>query len=181
MAGGLTPEQRWALIKAHGSVENARDEALTRSPELQELWQTQYAWDSWPRGEFWKMFWKIALPVLGISPTELEEGGARPGAESPPLPPLPNGVSSYTHATLEKAVKVLDADGTAGDVERKAKLPPPDARRVRALKGTLLRLNRDGKLVVDARVARDRSRYVLRYLDATRSHWLDPNRERPQS
>jgi hypothetical protein len=64
MAGTLTPEQQWALIKAHGSLDNARDEAIWRSPELQDLWN-----DWWPRTpDFWKAFWKIALPVLGMVP-----------------------------------------------------------------------------------------------------------------
>lgn len=62
MASALTPEQQWALREAHGSLENARDEALERSPELRKLWEI---W--WPQTpDFWKVFWKRALPVLGI-------------------------------------------------------------------------------------------------------------------
>ena len=62
MAGALTPEQQWELIQTYGSIENARDEAMRRSPELGELWN---AW--WPQTpDFWKVFWKRALPVLGI-------------------------------------------------------------------------------------------------------------------
>jgi hypothetical protein len=41
----------------------------------------------------------------------------------------------------------------------------------------LLRLNEQGKLVVDERVARKGSRYVLRYVDETGTRWLDPNVE----
>ena len=41
----------------------------------------------------------------------------------------------------------------------------------------LLRLNASGKLVVDGRVARKGSRYVLRYLDEPGTRWLDPNVE----
>ncbi len=107
-----------------------------------------------------------------------------------PTPPLPNPkqLNSYTHGTLEKAVKQFARDGTVGDVVRGAKraqMPRPDARRVRALwVGKLFRLNASGRLLVDGRVARKvvgtTSRYVLRYLSAAGTSWLDPNREPPK-
>jgi hypothetical protein len=69
VAGGLTPDQEWALRKAHGSLDNARDEAIERSSELRELWVT---W--WPRTPaFWEAFWKRALPVLGLDAAPPEE------------------------------------------------------------------------------------------------------------
>jgi hypothetical protein len=75
MAGALTPEQQWALIQAHGSIENARDEAIRRSPELGELWN---AW--WPQTpDFWKVFWKRALPVLDM---EIGPAETKPPAEA---------------------------------------------------------------------------------------------------
>jgi hypothetical protein len=67
MARALTAKQRWALIRAFGSLDNAIDEALRRSAELRELWDTQYTTAWWPdTGAFWEAFWEIALPVLGI-------------------------------------------------------------------------------------------------------------------
>jgi hypothetical protein len=97
------------------------------------------------------------------------------------LPPLPNDkqLGSFTHATLQKAVKLFSEDGTTrGDVVRATKLPPRDARRVRLMRrSNLLRLNAAGKLVVDERVARKSSEYVLRYLDESGTRWLDPNSE----
>jgi hypothetical protein len=67
MAGGLTPEQRYALIKAYGSIENAIDKAIERSPELGELWQSQHVFGAWPPGSgFWELWWKRALPILGV-------------------------------------------------------------------------------------------------------------------
>ena len=75
-----------------------------------------------------------------------------PGA-AVPTPPLPNPkqLNSYTHGTLEKAVKQFARDGTVGDVVRGAKraqMPRPDAGRVRALwVGKLLRLNASGRLL----------------------------------
>jgi hypothetical protein len=97
-----------------------------------------------------------------------------------PLPPLPNPkqIASYTYATLQKAVKAVAGDETGGDVASGARLPPPDARRVRLMFGAdLLRLNTAGKLAVDDRVARKGSRYVLRYLDESGTRWLDPDVE----
>jgi hypothetical protein len=67
MAGALTPKQRGALILKWGTVENAIEEALMRSPELRELWDTQYTVAWWPHtGDFWKAWWEDALPVLGL-------------------------------------------------------------------------------------------------------------------
>jgi len=75
MASALTAEQRWALITAYGSIDNARDEAIGRSLELQELWQSQFTGD-WGRGSgFEEVFWARALPVLGI---DLKRKGGRP-------------------------------------------------------------------------------------------------------
>src|SRR5262245_18976183 len=75
MSGALTPEQRWALIKAWGTVDNAIDKALELgSPELRELWESQYAVAWWPRmGDFWKAWWKAAHPVLGLGHRLLPE------------------------------------------------------------------------------------------------------------
>jgi hypothetical protein len=96
-------------------------------------------------------------------------------------PPLPNDkqLGSFTHGTLQKAVKLFGEDETTrGDVVRATSLPPPDARRVRLMRrSNLFRLNAAGKLVVDERVARRGSSYVLRYLDESGTRWLDPNRE----
>ena len=67
MTGALTPDQRWALIERYGNVDDAITEALKRSPELQELWDSQYTAAWWPNTrDFWKVWWKRALPVLGI-------------------------------------------------------------------------------------------------------------------
>jgi hypothetical protein len=67
MAGALTPKQRWAVIQAFGTEDNALREALRRSPELQELWDSQYTAAWWPHtGDFWKVFWERALFVLGL-------------------------------------------------------------------------------------------------------------------
>jgi hypothetical protein len=73
MAAGLTPEQEWMLIKTHGSLDNARDEAIERSDELRDIWT-----DWWPRTRgFYEVFWKRALPVLGV-------GTTAPAAAVPP-------------------------------------------------------------------------------------------------
>jgi hypothetical protein len=95
-------------------------------------------------------------------------------------PPLrnENQLRTYSHASLEKAVKSFKRDHTRGDVERGAKLPPHDARRVRLMLGEdLFRLNANGKLIVGDRVARKGPKYVLRYLDESGTRWLDPNVE----
>jgi hypothetical protein len=108
------------------------------------------------------------------SPVSLQ---ALPASHSAP-PPLPNvkQINSFAHATLEKAVKAFEDDKTRGDVGRDAKLPPTDVRRVRLMRYQLglLHLNSTGKLVVDDRVARKGSTYVLRYLDESGTRWLDP-------
>lgn len=113
------------------------------------------------------------LPAFG--------GDEIPGTPLPQArPSLPNEtqLNSYSHASLQKAVKSFKGDGTRGDVERGAKLPTQDARRVRLMLGVdLFRLNRDKKLLVDERVARKGSRFVLRYLDEGGTRWLDPNVE----
>jgi hypothetical protein len=63
----LTAEQRWALVQRYGSVENARDEAIRRSPKLQDLWHSAHSTLDWgPGSGFWEVFWKRALPMLGI-------------------------------------------------------------------------------------------------------------------
>jgi hypothetical protein len=109
MAGGLTPEQRWALIDGWGTPENAIDEALKRSPELQELWGTQYTVAWWPHtGEFWEVFWKRALPVLGIDvgPDETEPSpvdSERPAREEE----LDLGGNGYTKEEIEAAIDLL--------------------------------------------------------------------------
>lgn len=85
MAGALTPKQHWAVIQKYGSVDNAIPEALKRSPELQELWESQYTMAWWPSGDFWSVWWESALPVLGITegaPTN--EAGTSALPESPP-------------------------------------------------------------------------------------------------
>ncbi len=76
MAGGLTPDQRWAVIQEFGSPDNAVDEACRRSDEVSELWQTRHLW---PQHDFWEAFWNRALPALGISrDDELEEAVSSP-------------------------------------------------------------------------------------------------------
>jgi hypothetical protein len=119
------------------------------------------------------------LPELEDVGVETETG-TEPAAtaERPSIPNL-SQINSYTYATLQKAVKILDGDGTLGDVQRDARLVAADSRRVRLMMGEgLLRLNESRKLIVDERVARLRSRYVLRYLSADDSRWLDPDAER---
>ena len=114
-----------------------------------------------------------------LSRLDDDEAALAPAALSA-RPRLPNEsqLNSYTHASLEKAVKSFDRDRTRGDVERGARLPPQDARRIRLMHAErLLRLNAGGKLVVDQRVARRGAKYVLRYLQAGGSRWLDPNVE----
>ena len=64
MAGGLTPDERWALIQKYGSIDNAIDVAVTASDELSELWQTRLSWPK--QGDFWDVFWKLARPLLGL-------------------------------------------------------------------------------------------------------------------
>jgi hypothetical protein len=93
-------------------------------------------------------------------------------------PELPKGVNVYSHATIKQAV-ILLANGTTGnDVARVAKLEVQDATRVRNLVDAgLLRLNENGKLVANPRVARPGGRIVLRYLLGGR--WLDPHRDPP--
>jgi hypothetical protein len=112
----------------------------------------------------------------------LERGLAEPpvaSAPTPPRPPLPNPsqLNSFTHATLQNAVKGFNRDQTDGDVQAESggKLSPQDARRVRLMfRARLLRLNDARKLVVDERVGRRGSKYALRYLDESGSRWLDP-------
>lgn len=105
---------------------------------------------------------------------ELDEREAVVGA----LPAVPSEAAAYTHGTLQKAVRAFDDDQTPGDVARGAKLPLPDARRVRLLREhRLFRLNDVGKLVASPRIARKGKKYVLRYLSDDGSRWLDPLRE----
>jgi hypothetical protein len=101
-----------------------------------------------------------------------------PEARLPAWPPLPSGVNSFPHGKIEKAVRAIARGETGGDVAREAGLPPADQRRVRVMHRTgLLPLNAAGKLVVDDRVARKGSKYVLRYLDEGGTRWLDPLRD----
>jgi hypothetical protein len=102
MAGGLTPDERWAVIQAYGSESNAINAALERSPELQELWETQYTLAWWPRtGDFWKVFWKEALPVLGIAAT--------PPGGTPEIEPAPRrrGSAPFSRRTLNEVQRLL--------------------------------------------------------------------------
>jgi hypothetical protein len=76
---------------------------------------------------------------------------------------------------LQEAVRIIDRDGTDGDMVRKTGLRPRDARRARLMmREGLLRLNPDRKLRVDDRVYYERRKYVLRYLNGPGSAWLDP-------
>jgi hypothetical protein len=86
MAGALTPEQSWALIKRYGTIDNAFEEARTSSPELQELWNSYVlgAWAGRTR-DFWKAWWKLALPVLGVD-SGLDEEAIRAGDAAAPRP-----------------------------------------------------------------------------------------------
>jgi hypothetical protein len=81
MSRALTAEQRGALIKTYGTVDDAIREAQQRSPELQELWNSQYTIAWWPyQGDFEKVWWKAALPVLGVDsapPVSVEKPGKR--------------------------------------------------------------------------------------------------------
>jgi hypothetical protein len=127
----------------------------------------------------------LIVAALAQDAEPLEHRGERAPASTavspPPRPPLPNEsqINSFTYAKLQKAARAYRLDeATRGTVARNAKLPPTDARRVRLMYGAdLLRLNSDEKLVVDDRVARKGSRYVLRYLDGSGTRWLDPIRE----
>lgn len=151
------PQQPTERSKWPGRPEHPLMRGIRRRPPGAKGWRTP----DWPGGQ---------LPPFEDDETRLP----------PQRPPLPNEsqLNSYSHGTLEKAVRDWGRGRTRGDVERRAKLPPQDARRVRLMIGVdLLRLNADRKLVVGERVARKGSRYVLRYLDETGSRWLDPNVE----
>ena len=67
MAGALTPEQRDAVNRIYGSDSNAIDEAVRRSEDLARLWEDGQSPIAWPnQREFRELWWKRALPVLGI-------------------------------------------------------------------------------------------------------------------
>jgi hypothetical protein len=94
MAGALTPEQQTALIETYHSFENAQDKALERSPRLRKVWQ-----DWWPRTpDFWKAFWKIALPVLGIDAAPQ----ALAGGEKDELKPRQLSTRGRTEASVSE-------------------------------------------------------------------------------
>jgi hypothetical protein len=174
----MTAELRGEIVAEYGSLEAGMSEIDTA--EHNPLWTDSYAVlpDETPYID------RIAWVYRGIK-QERERATHTPADDAAPLPvpvrpPLPNEtqLNSYNHASLEKAVKSFHHDHTRGDVERGAKLPPQDARRVRLMFGiNLFRLNADEKLVVDPRVARKGSKYVLRYLDESGTRWLDPNVE----
>lgn len=173
--------RKWhELIERHGSDEAAHY-AIRESPEWAMTFEL-YPFHLLDEGRR-----TLALDLMLAAdatserlPFDEQADGGSDEAPARSLPPLPNKsqLKSFTHASLEKAVKSFDADGTRGDVVRDAKLSPHDARRVRLMRGVhLLRLNADRKLVVSERVARKGSRYVLRYLDESGTRWLDPNVE----
>jgi hypothetical protein len=119
---------------------------------------------------------------MALAEAKAEQEAAAPAPSEGPAararPPLPSGINAFAHGRIEKAVRAIGRRETGGDVARKAKLPPADQRRVRLMHGLgMLPLNAAGKLVVDSRVARKGSRYVLRYLDEGGTRWLDPIRE----
>jgi hypothetical protein len=127
-----------------------------------------------------RIVWTQVAEFHGCGAQETVEATAQQPASLLTRPSLPTGIADYAPGTLERAVKGFARDQTRGDVSRGGrKLPPPDARRVRLMFRVLglLRLNEQGKLVVDERVARKGSRYVLRYVDETGTRWLDPNVE----
>jgi hypothetical protein len=67
VARGLTPQQRLAVIREYGTLENGIGEVRWRSTEAQSLWESGERGE-WPdRDEFWQVFWGIGLPVLGIT------------------------------------------------------------------------------------------------------------------
>jgi hypothetical protein len=64
MVGGLKPEERLWLIQNFGAPEHAIDELREREPdEYYAIWETQGQWPK--KSEFWVVFWKWGLPVLG--------------------------------------------------------------------------------------------------------------------
>jgi hypothetical protein len=91
------------------------------------------------------------------------------------LPPAPLRVNTYTFATVERAVRLIENGASRNDVAKETPIDPHDATRVRRMRdGGLLRLNRSGKLVVDPNVLRVGKRYGLRYLNVHEPRWLDP-------
>jgi hypothetical protein len=161
----LAENARWTA--RYGSPEAWAD-AAEESPYM----DTAYVW--------WEgmSYWAVRAEIMRKIEHEVEETPGLPSLGMRPRLPNEKQLKSYSHASLEKAVKIFSSDGTRGDVERAAKLPPHDARRVRLMLGVdLFRLNADVRLVVDERVARKGSRYALRYLDENGSRWLDPKVE----
>jgi len=106
---------------------------------------------------------------------------AAPLPENDGLPALPRGLNDYAHGTIEKAVRAFERDASVNQVEMDPRLKPHDGTRIRNLfAGGLFRLSVDNKLVVDPRVAGlPKGRIALRYLDARRERWLDPQKAPP--
>lgn len=183
----LTPEQIRELVERFGSMHEAAIAALQTSLYADEFWATGVRFvrkrdappdatgaDAfgvmYPQGDRETLFWKL------VWLTHMREQASAP---LPARPPLPNEtqLNSFTYGSLQKAVKSFARGATGGDVQRGARLPPQDARRVRLMiEADLLRLTAAGKLVVDPRVAQKGPRYVLRYVDETGSRWLDPDK-----
>lgn len=127
MAGALTPKQQWALRKEYGSLENARDEALDRSAELRDLWN---AWSP-PTPDFWKVFWEIALPVLGIEAGPSEAEAVTTSEPRGVKVELDLGGRGYTPVELAAGAKAY-ADGrrTIDEVKHAARISYRRARRL---------------------------------------------------
>jgi hypothetical protein len=155
MASALTGEQRWALIMTYGSIDNARDEAIGRSLELQELWQSQFTGD-WGRGSgFEEVFWARALPVLGIDTMPTAPAQSRgPGRQG----------TDYLGSDVEEIVRLAHAAQTAdahlgrtlrNQIAAEAKVTPYEVDLVFELMraGKLADAGREGWLTIDGELS----------------------------
>ncbi len=126
MPDALTSDQEWALRQEYGSIDNAIDEAIRRSLELEAMWQ-----DWWPRTpRFWEAFWARALPVLGVKPASQMPASGRDTSGSEPGSDLAGGKpyskSDYVAAGKLHARNKLTIQG----IEKHASLKRTRAYRV---------------------------------------------------
>jgi hypothetical protein len=178
----MTPEppaeQRWALIRDFGNVDDAITEALERSAELRKLWDSQYTTAWWPNTtQFWEVFWARALEVLGVGPPSTDAAADREHA--PPLAndrpgmkrrsgPLP---TFHEPRVIEAALTEL-GKGKVKDASDASGLNAKDVLRIEKLQRWEL-LRPDGTADWERVWQRD-GKIALRVLSSDRLEWIDP-------
>jgi hypothetical protein len=181
MPGALTPEERWAVERRHGSLDNAVDEALRlapeRCPELQELWDAYT--HRWLGPDFWKVFWRLALPVLDIEvgPAEAKHPERAAAARFSNDRPGMKRRSGPDPAFHERDVigTALSALPSIAKATAESGLHNKDVLRAEKLRDwELLRWDGTTLWADPERVWQRRGRVALRVLNTGGSEWLDP-------